>query len=374
MAVTGASAAPYILVSHHQRSSGGTLSALMFKAGAAQGCPGPSYTQPCYNTSGSPAPGAVFVTLNGVGTDVIAAGQPTWDWNGTTMTMTGLLWTASAIASNPNGSIVISDKVTNLVINTAANTTTAGNYLCVEGTFLATVGANGCLNVELGPNTTLNSTVAYNVGGAANCVDRTVIADDIDTGNVRGLDNTVAGGGCDTTDGGFLDYNVVANPRFLILADNTVVKGSDGCYMFGRAGNTPGPSPCVDDVVTANLAGDYYIFAPNVADTDSDGVVDALDNCRTLSNATQVDSDSDGFGNRCDGDLNNNNVTNSQDYVLFRQQLGQPSVAPTYNKADINANGVVNSQDYVLFRGLLGTTPALATGLCNNTWPCPTNP
>ena len=111
-----------------------------------------------------------------------------------------------------------------------------------------------------------------------------------------------------------------------------------------------------------------------MCDTDSDGVVDSLDNCVTKSNAAQVDSDADGVGNLCDGDMNNNNVVNSQDYVLFRAQIGQPSVAPTYNKADINANGVVNSQDYVLFRGLLGSVPATQTGLCNATWPCPTNP
>ena len=46
----------------------------------------------------------------------------------------------------------------------------------------------------------------------------------------------------------------------------------------------------------------------------------------------QCDSDGDGYGNRCDGDMNNT-TTNAQDYVLFRQQLGQPSVGPTYNKA-----------------------------------------
>ncbi|MDH5276392.1 MAG: hypothetical protein OEW88_08210, partial [Gammaproteobacteria bacterium] len=99
LAVTGVSAAPYILVAHHQRSSSGTLSALMFKAGAAQGCPGPTYTQPCFNTSGSAAPGAVWVTDNGVGTAIIGAGQPAWDWNGTTMTMTGLAWHGSSIGS-----------------------------------------------------------------------------------------------------------------------------------------------------------------------------------------------------------------------------------------------------------------------------------
>lgn len=96
-------------------------------------------------------------------------------------------------------------------------------------------------------------------------------------------------------------------------------------------------------------------------DTDADGRPNYEDNCKLVANNTgasaQCDSDGDGFGNRCDGDYNNNGVTNSQDYVLFRQQLGQPSVGPTYNKADLNCNAAVNSQDYVLFRSLLGKVP-----------------
>jgi len=219
--------------------------------------------------------------------------------------------------------------------------------------------------------------VAYNVGGAANCIDRTVNPDDVDTGNVRGLDNTAAGGGCDTTDGAYLNYNIVANPRFLILADNTVVKGSDGCYMFGRNGQQPGPSPCVDDTTTANLAGDYFIFAPNV-DTDGDGVVDALDNCRLIANANQVDSNGDGYGNRCDADLNNNGSVNAFDTPLYRAQLGQPSVAPLYNIADFNTNGSVNAFDTPIYRSLLGSPPG-PSGLCvnalnNPVFPCPANP
>jgi len=43
--------------------------------------------------------------------------------------------------------------------------------------------------------------------------------------------------------------------------------------------------------------------------------------------------------------------------VVLRAQLGQPSVAPTYNAADLNCNGVVNAQDYVMFRGLLESPP-----------------
>ncbi len=90
---------------------------------------------------------------------------------------------------------------------------------------------------------------------------------------------------------------------------------------------------------------------------DTDSVPDFADNCTLLANPTQCDSDADGFGNRCDGDLNNNGATNAQDTVLFKQQLGQPSVAPTFNEADTNCNGVVNAQDTTLFRQLLGSPP-----------------
>ena len=71
----------------------------------------------------------------------------------------------------------------------------------------------------------------------------------------------------------------------------------------------------------------------------------------------QADSNGDGFGNRCDGDLNNNGATNAFDTPLFRAQLGQPSVGPTFNPADLNCNGFVNAFDTPLFRSLLGSPP-----------------
>jgi len=107
----------------------------------------------------------------------------------------------------------------------------------------------------------------------------------------------------------------------------------------------------VADYPRGAIGGRLFTIA---VDADDDGIADSADNCQTIANPVQCDSDSDGYGNHCDGDLNNNGYTNSQDYVLFRQQLGQPSVAPTYNAADLNCNGVVNSQDYILFRDLLG--------------------
>ncbi len=112
------------------------------------------------------------------------------------------------------------------------------------------------------------------------------------------------------------------------------------------------------------------------ADTDGDGVLDPYDNCINVANANQCDSDADGFGNRCDADLGpgtGNGATNAQDTTLFRSQLGQPSVAPTYNKADLNCNGVVNAQDTTIFRSLLGSGPG-PSGLCPTGFPCAASP
>jgi len=97
-------------------------------------------------------------------------------------------------------------------------------------------------------------------------------------------------------------------------------------------------------------------------DTDTDGVPDAVDNCTMEANPSQCDSDGDGYGNHCDGDLNNNTFTNAQDYILFRAQLGETSTPPTYNQADLNCNEFVNAQDYILFRQRLGQ-PSGPSGL-----------
>ena len=105
---------------------------------------------------------------------------------------------------------------------------------------------------------------------------------------------------------------------------------------------------------------------PNQADSDGDARGNACDNCRTLANnsgaGAQCDSDGDGFGNRCDGDMNNNGSTNAFDTPLYRAQLGQPSIAPTFNKADLNCNGSVNAFDTPIFRSLLGAPPGPGAG------------
>jgi hypothetical protein len=117
------------------------------------------------------------------------------------------------------------------------------------------------------------------------------------------------------------------------------------------------PATGTDTTLTVGGVADTFTSTTIALDTDGDGIPDAGDNCTLKANPTQCDSDADGFGNACDGDLDNNGFTNAFDTPLFRQQLGQPSVGPTYNPADLNCNGFVNAFDTPLFRSLLGLPP-----------------
>ncbi len=87
----------------------------------------------------------------------------------------------------------------------------------------------------------------------------------------------------------------------------------------------------------------------SVADTDGDGVPDDVDNCTLAANTDQFDGDGDGYGNRCDGDFNNDGFTNAQDSILLRQSIGTGDFV-----TDLNHDSFVNAQDVTIFRKLLG--------------------
>jgi len=88
-------------------------------------------------------------------------------------------------------------------------------------------------------------------------------------------------------------------------------------------------------------------------DTDADGVPQSLDNCTAAANADQRDTDGDGYGNLCDGDLNNDGDTNTLDLQLYimahRTYSGDPAYDPD---ADFNGDSAVNTLDLNIYRGL----------------------
>ncbi|NNF15244.1 MAG: hypothetical protein HKN70_00785 [Gammaproteobacteria bacterium] len=82
-----------------------------------------------------------------------------------------------------------------------------------------------------------------------------------------------------------------------------------------------------------------------VVDTDNDGVFDDTDNCTIVANAGQLDADGDGYGNICDGDFDNNGVTNFLDLSIFADAFSQVGALET----DLNGDGVTNFLDLALF-------------------------
>jgi hypothetical protein len=266
--------------------------------------------------------GVVTYSNNGSSAADISSSTATFHYDDGTnlVTQTGGIF-EQRLSIVPNVSTLFRHTITGLVMGNGGPAS-GTSYVCTNGNFGQTISfANLCGNYNFGANFVEESTVTYGPGTAF--------------GRVIGGDDMIA-----ITNNGGTQQSIAQ---------------LDGMNSAGLVGASLTLSNAADLTTAPGLDIGYDWVFNN--DVDGDGIENNADNCYTLANANQADSDADGFGNRCDGDLNNNNVTNSQDYVLFRQQLGQPSVAPTYNKADLNANGVVNSQDYVLFRGLLGKAP-----------------
>ena len=90
-------------------------------------------------------------------------------------------------------------------------------------------------------------------------------------------------------------------------------------------------------------------------DSDGDGISDDTDNCTAVINAGQIDADSDGIGNHCDADVNNDCIVNVTDLGIIRSRFGT-----AFPSGDINTDGVVNWQDFFQARQWLGQPPGPA--------------
>lgn len=91
--------------------------------------------------------------------------------------------------------------------------------------------------------------------------------------------------------------------------------------------------------------------ATTLPDSDGDGVLDSVDNCLDVANATQIDADGDGIGNICDADLSQDCIVNFIDLGLLGTRfLTNDAVA------DFDGDGAVNFLDVAILRlQFLGT-------------------
>jgi formylglycine-generating enzyme required for sulfatase activity len=79
-------------------------------------------------------------------------------------------------------------------------------------------------------------------------------------------------------------------------------------------------------------------------DGDADGVPDAYDNCLQVPNAAQCDSDQDGYGNFCDGDLDQSGTVRSTDFRHFLPDFR--SGADSGVGSDMDCDGTVGDADF----------------------------
>jgi hypothetical protein len=93
-------------------------------------------------------------------------------------------------------------------------------------------------------------------------------------------------------------------------------------------------------------------FAGLAPDADGDGIPDVLDKCsidsRNSVAPSTCDHDTDGYGNVCDPDFDQNFTTNSTDFGMFFVPAFKTGV-PTATGTDLDCNGTVNSTDFGMF-------------------------
>ncbi|MEQ1803060.1 MAG: VPLPA-CTERM sorting domain-containing protein [Gammaproteobacteria bacterium] len=208
------------------------------------------------NQSGLRSAGGTAYNMIYGGQDGGPASTATWDWDAGTgvLTMTsGFLQQAQRIGSvpGPSTSLILSDLVTGLVIDTVNGTTSATTYNCIEGGFGAGTGASSCGGYALGVNNINESSIAYNVGGSADCTAITAGGDDpVNPLTVyRGLQSAAGGPGCgDHTGRGALDMVLMVQDNVgiggtLILANwNSDLAFNQACVQ--TAPGAPGMANC----------------------------------------------------------------------------------------------------------------------------------
>nr|MDJ0865759.1 thrombospondin type 3 repeat-containing protein [Myxococcota bacterium] len=103
-----------------------------------------------------------------------------------------------------------------------------------------------------------------------------------------------------------------------------------------------------------------------------DGVPDGADSCVEVANPDQRDTDSDGFGNACDPDYNNDGAVGIPDFNVFRGQFGLTDEDPGFDPAvDHNGDGAIGIPDFGVFRSYFGQAPGPSGLGCAGTVPCP---
>ena len=155
-----------------------------------------------------------------------------------------------------------------------------------------------------------------------------------------------------------LDFNDWTNKDFSVAENSMLIANADVSHLVNRDFNQTERQNSLDvGAYLFNVNGNpgWQIqagFKTVFPDTDQDGVKDSEDNCVNIANPLQRDTDGDGYGNFCDGDLNNDGNVSVGDLQIFRTRFGTND-----SDADFDGNGWVSIGDLNIFRTLFGHSP-----------------
>lgn len=172
---------------------------------------------------------------------------------------------------------------------------------------------------------------------------------------VPGEDSRIRGGGFSVKED--IALSLVVSGKRLVLG--SVQADSDG--RFDTIVSIP-QDLSVDSIVTvealgagSNLQGRLLLNLATVKpsftiDFDGDTIPDICDNCSAVPNSNQIDTNSDGYGNICDPDLDNNGSVNFVDYQIATEAfMSLPGGSNWSPDIDFNSDGVVNFIDLSIF-------------------------
>ncbi len=147
--------------------------------------------------------------------------------------------------------------------------------------------------------------------------------------------------------GSFYPANPVYSASALSNVQNRILSYVDPVLGNFNGDNTILAWPPVNPSLIPVAPPIPVILECTALDTDFDGFDDATDNCILIANSDQRDTDGDGFGNICDTDLNNDNVTNILDVGILQSVFlnSSPFINPIAEHADFNNDGVINLLD-----------------------------
>ena len=80
-------------------------------------------------------------------------------------------------------------------------------------------------------------------------------------------------------------------------------------------------------------------------DDDSDGICNEDDNCVAVANVDQSDGDSDGYGEACDLDTNNDCAITTADITRVLTAIQAAESEPPASPNDVNLDGAITTAD-----------------------------